>query len=163
MDPALPPPEAQKAAAAVHDLVEAPKKEKKEMQVDHRLVMSEVQLLLAEKRTSFALMRTGVTVSLVPLSLASVLIATSAFWSVWDVWWLLIPLAFVGLVFLALGAFLIFHAMEHLAHTDRVLMGLRATDTLLEDLLISHGRGERVLKPWRWRREDVSHRTGPGS
>lgn len=147
----LPSPEAQKAAAAVHDLAEATVPQKKELVVDHKLVMQEVQLILAEKRTSFALLRTGVTVSLVPLSVWSVLIATSRLWSIWDVWWLVIPLGIVTAAFFLLGAVLIFHAMEHLAHTDRVMMGLRQSDTLLEDLLIEHGRAETLLKPWRWR------------
>jgi uncharacterized membrane protein YidH (DUF202 family) len=146
-------PEAQKAAAAVHDLVDATSAEKRAMSVDHRLVMSEVQLLLAEKRTSFALLRTGVTVMVLPLSVASVLVATSALWSIWDVWWIVVPLAVIAGALLALGGYLIVRAFQHFAHTDRVLSGLRASDTLLEDLLIEHGRADRVLKPWRWRRE----------
>lgn len=143
--------EAHKAHAALEDLADAPKSEKKEMVVDHRLVMSEVQLILAEKRTSFALLRTAVTVSLVPLSIWSLLIATSAFWSWWDVWWLLLPLLLIAAGLFALGTYLVVHAMQHLAHSDRVLMGLRASDTLLEDLLLAHGRADRLLKPWRWR------------
>lgn len=143
-------PEAQQAAAVVHDLAEATLPQKKEMVVDHALVMSEVQLLLAEKRTSFALMRTGVTVSLVPLSVWSVLIATSSLWSIWDVWWLVIPIGVVTLAFFTLGALLIFNAMDHLAHTDKVMLGLRQSDTLLEDLLIEHGRADFLVKPWRW-------------
>lgn len=143
--------EAVKAEAVVQDLAAAPKSEKKEIAVDHKLVMSEVQLLLAEKRTSFALLRTGVTVGLVPLSIVSLLIATSRLWNVWDVWWLLIPLALVLALLMGLGGYLILHALHHLAHSDRVLMGLRASDTLLEDLLIQHGRADHLLKPWRWR------------
>lgn len=145
-----PPPEALEAQAAVEDLAESSKSEKKAIAVDHKLVMSECQLLLAEKRTSFALLRTGVTVSLVPLSLWSVLIATSKLWSVWDVWWILGPLMIFLVALFVLGIYLIFHAMQHLAHTDRVMMGLRHSDTLLEDLLIQHGRASRVLKPWTW-------------
>lgn len=142
--------QAEKAHAVVQDLAEATKAEKKEIAVDHRLVMQEVQLLLAEKRTSFALMRTGVTVALLPVSVWTVLVATSSLWSVWDSWWILAPLMLVATVIFVLGAYLVGHAMHHIAHTDRVLMGLRATDTLLEELLIEHGRASRVLKPWTW-------------
>ena len=146
-----PPATAEKAAAVVKELAEAPKADKKEIAVDHKLVMQEVQLLLAEKRTSFALMRTGVTVALLPLSVWTVLIATSALWNIWDSWWMLAPVMLISVVLFALGSYLIGHAMHHLAHTDRVLMGLRASDTLLEDLLIEHGRASRVVKPWTWR------------
>ena len=147
----LPTPEAAQAKAAVRDLADAPQREKREIAVDHRLVMSEVQLLLAEKRTSFALLRTGVTVAVLPLSIWSVLIATSRLWSIWDVWWLVIPLLIVATGLFFLGAYLIVHSLHHLAHTDRVLVGLRQSDTLLEDLLIEHGRASRVLRPWQWR------------
>lgn len=145
-----PPHETLEAQAAVKDLADASKADKKAMAVDHRLVMSECQLLLAEKRTSFALLRTGVTVSLVPLSVWTVLIATSRLWNIWDSWWLLAPLMIVAILLFVLGVYLILHAMQHLAHTDRVMMGLRQSDTLLEDLLIKHGNASRVVKPWTW-------------
>lgn len=150
---ATPPPEAEKAHAAVKDLAETSKQEKKEIAVDHKLIMSEVQLLLAEKRTSFALLRTGVSVALLPLSVWTVLIATSRLWNIWDSWWMLTPLMLIALVLFGLGAYLIVHALLHLAHTDRVLMGLRQSDTLLEDLLVEHGRASRVIKPWTWRHQ----------
>lgn len=146
-----PPPEAEKAHAVVQDLAEATKSEKKEIAVDHKLVIQEVQLLLAEKRTSFALLRTGVSVALLPLSVWTVLIATSALWNIWDSWWMLTPLMLIAAVLFGLGAYLIGHALHHLAHTDRVLMGLRQSDTLLEDLLVEHGRASRVIRPWTWR------------
>lgn len=143
--------EAVQAQAVVEDLADAPKAEKKAIAVDHRLVMGEVQLLLAEKRTSFALLRTGVSVALVPLSMWTVLLATSRLWSVWQTWYVLLPLMAVAVALFILGVYLILHALHHLAHTDRVLTGLRQHDTLLEGLLITHGRASRVLNPWRWR------------
>ena len=39
------------------------------------IVINEVQLVLAEKRTSLAVMRTGIAVLILPLSVLSVLIA----------------------------------------------------------------------------------------
>lgn len=135
----------------MRDLAEAPKSEKKAIAVDHKLVINEVQLLLAEKRTAFALLRTGMSVSLVPMSVWTVLVATSSLWTVWDSWWMLIPLMLVALGAFGLGAYLVSRALAYLAHVDRVLLGLRASDTLLEDLLIEHGRASRVLNPWHWR------------
>ena len=41
------------------------------------LILNEVQLLLAEKRTSLSAMRIGIAVFAFPLSVLSVLIATS--------------------------------------------------------------------------------------
>src|SRR5882672_9951735 len=65
LQPAVAPkPDPQHTQEAVRELVEAPHERKKEIKLDHSLIMSEVQLLLAEKRTAFALLRTGVTVAL---------------------------------------------------------------------------------------------------
>lgn len=153
-------PEAAKAFAALQDLAAAPASEKKELAVDHQLACTEVQLLLAEKRTAYSLMRTGVAVTLVPLSIGTVLAATSSLWEVWDSWWLLGPLGVLSILMFALGAYLVVHALRLLAHTDRVLAGLRSSDTLLEDLLISHGRADRVLRPWLW---PISRRRDRGS
>ena len=88
-----------------------------EIKLDHALIMSEVQLLLAEKRTAYALLRTGVTVSLVPLSLWTVLLATSKLYNVFDVMWLLIPVMAIAVALFALGVWLIWHALQHLRHT----------------------------------------------
>lgn len=44
------------------------------------VIINEVQLLLAEKRTSLAVMRTGIAMLALPLSVISVLIATSKYY-----------------------------------------------------------------------------------
>lgn len=129
------PPEAAHAEKVVDEVAKATPEEKKAIAIDHKLIMSEVQLLLAEKRTAFALLRTGVTVSLVPLSLWTVLVATSKLYSVFDVMWLLVPLMAVALALFALGLYLIYHALAHVRHIENVMLGLRQSDTLLESLL----------------------------
>lgn len=129
------PPEAAHAEAVVEEVTHASIKEKRSLAIDHKIVMSEVQLLLAEKRTAFALLRTGVSVSLVPLSIWTVLVATSRLWNPFQVMWLLVPvMIFAGALFI-LGCYLVSHALTHLRHVDKVMMGLRKKDTLLEDLL----------------------------
>lgn len=127
--------EAVKAEAVVKEVVAANPTEKRKLAVDHKIVLGEVQLMLAEKRTAFALLRTGVTVSLVPLSLWTVLVATSKLYNPFQVLWLLVPLMTVAAMLFGLGIWLVVHALQHLRHVDRVLDGLRSHDTLLEDLL----------------------------
>lgn len=129
------PKEAVKAEAVVKEVMAAKPEEKRKLAVDHRIVLGEVQLMLAEKRTAFALLRTGVSVSLVPLSLWTVLVATSKLWNPFQVLWLLVPLMIVAGGLFLLGIVLVLHALRHLRHVDRVLAGLRTRDTLLEDLL----------------------------
>lgn len=129
------PPEAAHAEAVVDEVAHASIQQKRSLAIDHKLVMSEVQLLLAEKRTAFALLRTGVSVSLVPLSIWTVLVATSRLYNPFQVMWLLVPVMLVALALFILGCWLVMHALRHLRHVDNVMMGLRKKDTLLEDLL----------------------------
>ena len=56
------------------------------------IIINEVQLLLAEKRTSLATRRTGIAVFVLPMSVLSVLIATSRFYDIIHVMHLLLPL-----------------------------------------------------------------------
>jgi hypothetical protein len=139
VDPMSPlPAHPDKTAAAVKEIVETPKKIKKEIKLDQALLMSEVQLLLAEKRTSFALLRTGVSVSLVPLSMWTVLVATSKLYDPFSVLWLLIPIMAIAIALFTLGIYLVVHAFQHIRHADLTLHALRQSDTLLEDLLYAH-------------------------
>ena len=62
------------------------------------LSINQVQLLLSEKRTVLAVMRTGIAVLALPLSIFSALIATSRWYRVMEVWPLL--LLVVGVVVL---------------------------------------------------------------
>ena len=71
------------------------------------IVINEVQLLLAEKRTSLAVMRTGIAVLVLPLSVISVLIATSKYYDVTSVLHFLIPLILLNIGLVGLGAYLI--------------------------------------------------------
>lgn len=124
---------------------------KKELRIDHGLILSEVQLLLAEKRTAYALLRTGVTVALVPVSIWTVLVATSRLWDPFRVLWLLVPVMLVAALFFCLGAYLIVHALQHVQHTDTTLNALRQSDTLLEDLLVKHDADGLRFPRFRWR------------
>lgn len=125
----------------VKEVVQAPAPEKRKLSIDQKLLMSEVQLLLAEKRTAFALLRTGVTVALVPLSVWTVLLATSRLWNVFEVLWLLVPIMIIAVGLFGLGIYLIVHALDHLRHNERVMLGLRKSDTMLESLMLQHERG----------------------
>ena len=58
---------------------------KDEKKSSESIVINEVQLLLAEKRTSLSVMRTGIAVLVVPLSVLSLLIATSKYYDIFHV------------------------------------------------------------------------------
>ena len=67
------------------------------------IIINEVQLLLAEKRTSLAAMRTGIAVYALPITVISLLIATSKFYDIVHVMHLLVPLLILCAALVLLG------------------------------------------------------------
>jgi hypothetical protein len=61
------------------------------------LILGEIQVLLSEKRTALASLRTGIAVFALPLSVLSVLIATSRYYNMGKVMPLLVPLLLLNL------------------------------------------------------------------
>src|SRR5881398_2330133 len=83
------------------------------------LILGEIQVILSEKRTALASMRTGIAVFALPLSVLSVLIATSRYYNMGHVLPLLVPLLVLNLGLVILGSWLIYHAIQRLHHYDR--------------------------------------------
>ena len=84
-------------------------------------IIGEVQLILAEKRTSLAVMRTGIAILVLPLSALGFLIATSEYYDIIHVWYLLLPLLLFCTVLLVLGAYLIIRSVLKIRHQDRLI------------------------------------------
>jgi len=85
------------------------------------IAINEVQLILAEKRTSLAIMRTGIAVLALPLSVMSFLIATSKYYDIPDVLHLIIPLGALNLVLIIFGAYLIVRSIIRMKHYDNFI------------------------------------------
>ena len=96
---------------------------------------NEVQLLLAEKRTSLSAMRTGIAVFAFPLSVLSVLIATSKSYDVREVLHWLVPLVLLNLGLTVLGIYLITRAVIRIQRYDRLLDKLKSKSARLAELL----------------------------
>ena len=93
-------------------------------QVDN-LILGEIQVVLSEKRTALASLRTGIAVFALPLSVLSALIATSRYYNMTAVMPLLIPLLILNLGLVILGAWLIYHSIRRLHHHDGVIRDLK--------------------------------------
>jgi uncharacterized membrane protein YdbT with pleckstrin-like domain len=89
------------------------------------IIINEVQLLLAEKRTSLSTMRTGIAVFVLPLSVLSVLIATSKYYNVLQVMPLIIPLFIICVLLIFLGSYLIIRAIIRMRHQDSLILQLK--------------------------------------
>ncbi len=94
-----------------------------------------VQLLLAEKRTALSLLRTGVALLTLPLSVASILIATSHYYDSSKVLYLLIPLLSISIVLLVLGSWIIGHSFRKYRALDRKIGEVKIAHAELKDLI----------------------------
>ena len=89
------------------------------------IIINEVQLLLAEKRTSLAAMRMGITVFVLPLSVLSFLIATSKYYEIVHIWYMLLLLILICLALTALGVYLVIRAMYKIQAYDRHILEIK--------------------------------------
>ena len=94
-------------------------------------IINEVQLILAEKRTSLAVLRTGIAVLALPLSVMSVLIATSKYYDVLKVLHFLIPLGVVNLVMIVFGIHLIIRSIIQMRHYDHLIREIKVNHSVI--------------------------------
>ncbi len=106
-----------------------------EMPLD-MLVIQEMQLLLAEKRTALSTLRTGIAIFAFPLSVLSVLIATSKFYNLPDVMRWLVPLLLLNVAPIALAVYLIARAFRKIHHYDRLIDEYKRKHNRLANLLV---------------------------
>jgi hypothetical protein len=100
------------------------------------MILNEVQLLLSEKRTALSALRTGIAIFAFPLSVLSVLIATSRSYEPSQVLQWLIPLVALNIGLTALGVYLIVHAFRRIHRYDR----------LIEEFKRKHSRLARLME-----------------
>lgn len=94
-----------------------------------------LQLLLAEKRTAMALLRTGIAVMVLPMSVISFLVATSRLYDILHVNYLVIPLLVVAGLLIVLSGYLILRAVLQLHFYDRSLNRLKSGHPQLMSIL----------------------------
>ena len=95
------------------------------------IAVQEAQLILAEKRTSLAVMRTGIAVLVLPLSVMSVLIATSKYYDVFHVLHFLIPLVILSFGLIIFGGYLIIMAIIRMRHYDRLIHEIKKKHSVI--------------------------------
>jgi uncharacterized membrane protein YidH (DUF202 family) len=89
-----------------------------ELPTPNNAIFGEIQVLLAEKRTALAALRTGIAVFALPLSVLSALIATSRYYSIDKVMPLLLPLMLLNLGLVVLGTWLVFRSIRRIHHFE---------------------------------------------
>ena len=101
------------------------------------LSINQVQLLLSEKRTALSVMRTGIAVLALPLSIFSALIATSKWYNVMEVWPLLMLVVGINLGLAVFGVYLIARSMRRMRQYDRLIADIKHSHDSLRRLMKS--------------------------
>ena len=102
---------------------------------DPRMLMDEVRLILAEKNTAFSLMRTGIAILALPLSIRSLLVATSKFYDVLHVLHFLIPIGILNVALTVLSVYLIVRSIVHIQFYDKLLYRMKQRNRSLKELI----------------------------
>lgn len=99
------------------------------------IIIGEVQLILAEKRTSLSTMRTGIAVLALPLSVFSVLVATSKYYDIISVIHFMIPLVIICAVLATLGVYLIVRSIIKIHRYDKIILKIKRTNSQLAEFI----------------------------
>jgi uncharacterized membrane protein YidH (DUF202 family) len=94
---------------------------------------SRIQLILAEKRTTLAVMRTGIGVFTLPLSVITVLIATSRSYDILGTYHLLIPLLGICVGLVVLGVYLVHRSVRRIWKQDALIKRIKQQDPSLAE------------------------------
>lgn len=101
---------------------------------DDAMVLNTMQLLLSEKRTALSVLRTGIAIFAMPLSVLSVLIATSRSYDTARVLHWLVPLLAISAGLVVLATYLVFRSIRRIWHYDRVIREFQAKHSVLAHL-----------------------------
>ena len=99
------------------------------------VILGEIQVLLAEKRTALSALRTGIAVFALPLSVLSALIATSRYYSMEKVMPLLLPLLVLNLGLVVLGCWLVFRSIHRIHHFEHRILELSQKDRSIAEFI----------------------------
>ncbi|MCP4724310.1 MAG: hypothetical protein GY863_04715 [bacterium] len=84
----------------------------------------QAQLLLAEKRTSLAVLRTGIMIFALPMTILTALIALSDSYDVRATLWLWLPIVIVSSAMFVLAFYLIIRAVMNISRVDSIIKKL---------------------------------------
>ena len=98
---------------------------KKSLSNSLSIKINEITMILAEKRTSLAVLRTGIALFALPLSILGLLIATSKYWDMTEQLHLFIPIFIICNFLIVLGAYLIIRSMRRIHSFDLLIKKIK--------------------------------------
>lgn len=109
---------------------------KKNKKPSEAILLNEIELLLAEKRTNFSLLRTGIAIATLPLTVAIFLIATKDFHNAFDNnFYLFTILLFFGLI-IASGIFMTVFAGRKIKKVDKAVLRIQKENKRVKNIIV---------------------------
>jgi uncharacterized membrane protein YidH (DUF202 family) len=105
---------------------------------EESVAVSRIQLVLAEKRTSLAVMRTGIGVFTLPLSVVTVLVATSRYYDFLEASHFLIPLLILCAGLVVLAIYLVHRSVLRIWKQDALIRKIKQEDPGLTEFYREH-------------------------
>ena len=100
-------------------------------------IYNTINVLLAEKRTSLAVLRTAIAIFTLPISVFTVLIATSRYYDVYAVIHFIIPLLTICAILIFLGIYFVYRSFKKIRRIDSAIREIKikkeCTNDILED------------------------------
>jgi uncharacterized membrane protein YidH (DUF202 family) len=104
---------------------------------DTSQVYNTISVLLAEKRTSLAVLRTAIAIFTLPISVFTVLIATSRYYDFSAVLHFIIPLLTICAILIFLGSYFAYRSFKKIKRIDYTIRTIKmkkeSTYNILED------------------------------
>jgi len=94
-----------------------------------------ISVLLAEKRTSLAVLRTAIAIFTLPISVFTVLIATSRYYEVYAVLHFIIPLLIICFILIFLGTYFIYRSFKKIKRIDHTIREIKMKKECTHDIL----------------------------
>ena len=91
-------------------------------------IREEISLLLAEKRTSLAVLRTAIAIFTLPLSVFTILVATSKFYNAMESLHLIMPLIIICSALITIGIYLMYRSFNRIKTIDN---GIKKLENIL--------------------------------
>ena len=90
--------------------------------------INRIQLILADKRTSLAVLRTGIALITLPLSIVALLVATSKYYDIFSNLHFLIPLFIINSMLVIFGVVLIVRSWRRILQMDEAICKIAHED-----------------------------------
>lgn len=103
--------------------------------IDESVDIGRIQLLLAEKRTALAALRTGIAIFTLPLSVTTVLVTTSRYYSFTENLHYLIPLLLLNIVLVLTGTYLIVVSLVRFRHQSEEIGKIKSKSPKWQELI----------------------------